>query len=228
MLLAPNGFSSCRHSLWHLTNALGLPEGCFRFSLHTPRTQPFTPSYPVSPAAAKPPRAKRGRKVTRGIASCSWKREPPRGKPVASNSQNHKISFFTRLALKTVWCERPKKVAPSVRAGASRVTKWHIYLGKLTSAARLIACDKPLLRPPRSFGVTEMTSPFPGKDPFLEHGEIRTRSADVGERVVTAIEVLSLSNVLAHRSDGGRWRSLVWTRGELGGGGEFGHCPPST
>ena len=53
----------------------------------------------------KPPRAKRGRKVTREIASCSWKREPPRGKPVASQTRGtidlilYAIGLENRLVL---------------------------------------------------------------------------------------------------------------------------------
>ena len=84
----------------------------------------LTTSSPVSPAAASPPLAKRGRKVVGWIASCSCEREPPRGKPVASNSQNHKISFFTRQPKKTVCCDTARgQVCPFVERNLFRFTE---------------------------------------------------------------------------------------------------------
>ena len=73
------------------------------------------PAPPASPAAAKPPRECGG---GRGVAGrlCSGKREPPRGKPAASNAHNRSVGWHRAAALlewEVISCALLSVVTPS-------------------------------------------------------------------------------------------------------------------
>ena len=68
-------------------NAPGLPGGYFRFLLPTRGSHSRLPRLAGGEAAA----GEAGEEGTRWAAWCSEKREPPRGEPVASNSQNRNL-----------------------------------------------------------------------------------------------------------------------------------------
>ena len=72
-------------------NDEGLPGGYFRFLLPTRGSHSRLPRLARGGFAATGEAGEEGEEGARWTAWCSEKREPPRGEPVASNSQNRNL-----------------------------------------------------------------------------------------------------------------------------------------